>query len=44
MSKVMSLALFPPVELYQDADERLEMYWRVRRAVERLEDVGAFEV
>jgi hypothetical protein len=44
MAKVMSLALFPPCELYEQAEERLEMYRRVRRTVENLEDIGAFEL
>lgn len=44
MAKIISLALFPLFELYPQVEERLEMYRRVRRVVESLQDLGAFEV
>ena len=44
MAKIISLALFPLFELYPQVEERLEMYRRVRRVVENLQDLRAFEV
>ena len=43
IAKVISLALFSACELYPQVDERLETYRRVRRAVEALQAIGAFE-
>lgn len=43
IAKVISLALFPLCELYPQVEERLEMYRRVRRAIQNLQDLGALE-
>ena len=44
ISKVISLALFPIYEAYPQIEERLEMYRRVKRTIENLQDLGAFEL
>ena len=44
MAKVVSLAVFPLHELYPQVEEHLEMYRRVRRVVESLQDLGEFEL
>jgi hypothetical protein len=43
-AKVISLALFPLFEVYPQVEERLEMYRRVRRVAENLQDLGEFEL
>jgi hypothetical protein len=42
--KVISLALFPPFEVYPQVEERLEIYRRVRGVVTSLQDLGEFEL